>query len=90
MNFEAYKKQAFKDDPELKSAYDALEPEYQIMKATFEARQKSNLSQKELAQKMGTSQANISKLENGELNPSIGFLDRLAKACDMHLVVGIE
>ncbi|MDR3037002.1 MAG: helix-turn-helix transcriptional regulator, partial [Coriobacteriales bacterium] len=55
-----------------------------------EARQKSNLSQKELAQKMGTSQANISKLENGELNPSIGFLDRLAKACDMRLVVGIE
>jgi predicted transcriptional regulator len=90
MNYEDFKKQAFEESPELKREYDELEPEYQVMKAALEARLKNNLTQKQLALKMGTSQANISKLENGELNPSVAFLKRLAKSCDMRLTIDLK
>ena len=72
-------------DADFKAEYDALEPEYQLMVAALEARKRQNLTQSQLARLVGTSQANISKLENGELNPSISFLKRFAKACDMKL-----
>ena len=77
-------------DPAFKTEYDAFEPEYQLMLAAIEAREKKNLTQTELAKLMGTSQANISKLENGELNPSIAFLKRFAEACDMKLTVRFQ
>jgi len=65
--------------------YDLLEPEQQLTLAARNIRKSQNLTQAELAQCMGTSQANISKLENGKLNPSVAFLKRLATACDVKL-----
>lgn len=44
------------------------------------ARTEAGLSQKALAEKMGVSQQTIAKYENGERNPKIGTLDRIAKA----------
>jgi len=67
--------------------YDLLEPEQQLIVASIGARKAQNLTQAELARLMGTSQANISKLENGKLNPSVAFLERLATACDVKLNV---
>ncbi len=87
MNHEEYKKRAFAKNPALKMEYEALEPEYQLMKAAIEARAKCNLTQKELAEKVGTSQANISKLERGELNPSLLFLKKYASACNKKLCI---
>jgi ribosome-binding protein aMBF1 (putative translation factor) len=90
MTHETYKKRSFAANETLKAEYDALEPEYQVMKATIDARLKRNLTQQELARRIGTSQANISKLERGELNPSIAFLKKLAKACDMRLTIAVH
>ncbi|MDR2638492.1 MAG: helix-turn-helix transcriptional regulator [Helicobacteraceae bacterium] len=90
MTHNEYKKRAFAANDALKTEYDALEPEYQVMKAAIDARLKRNLTQQELAKRIGTSQANISKLERGELNPSIAFLKRLAKACDMRLTIAVR
>ena len=67
--------------------YDLLEAEQQLIKALLRIRKSQNLTQTELASLMGTSQANISKLENGKLNPSVAFLKRLASACDVKLSV---
>ncbi len=46
-----------------------------------------NISQRELADRMGTKQANISRLENGNANPSLDFLKRLAKALGKKLEI---
>ncbi len=72
-------------NPELKAEYDALEPEFEIIRAMIDARRKTGLTQKELSERAGIAQSDISKLENGNANPSINTLKRLAKAMDMSL-----
>lgn len=47
-------------------------------------------SQAELAEHAGTKQANISRLESGLSNPSINFLQKVAKALDTNISVKFE
>ncbi len=49
-------------DPAFKKAYDALEPEYAIIRAILDGRIKKKMSQKQLAKKVGTKQSAISRL----------------------------
>ena len=74
-------------DPEFKTVWDALEPEYQIMKAIIEGRAEQNLTQKQLAEVTGIALADISRLENGTGNPSLRTLKRLAEGLGMRLKV---
>lgn len=67
-------------NPEVKEEYYALEPIYEIRKQLIELRIQQGLSQKDLAEKVGTKQSAISRLENGSYNPSIEFLSKLAHA----------
>ncbi len=67
-------------DEELKAEYDALEPEFAIVQAIIDARKESGLTQKELSVKTGIAQGDISKLENGNANPSLKTLHRLDEA----------
>ena len=66
------------NDPEFKAEYDALEPEFAIIQAMIDARKECGLTQKELSAKTGIAQADISKLEKGNANPSLRTLKRLA------------
>lgn len=86
LDFKVWLKDSIKN-PEFKDAYDRQEPEFAIIRAIIEARITSGLSQKELAGKMGTKQSVISRLESGNANPSIKFLQKIAVALDAHLVV---
>lgn len=70
-------------DPEVKKEYEALEPEFDIIQAIIDARKSRNITQKELAERTGINQADISKLENGNGNPTLGLLKRLADGMDM-------
>ena len=74
-------------DEQLKKEYDSLQPEFDIIRAIVDARVSQNLTQKELAERTGIHQADISKLENGTRNPSIKLLKRLAEGMDMILKV---
>ena len=65
-------------DPEIKKEWDALQPEMAIIQAIIDARRSSGLTQKELSQRTGIAQGDISKLEKGNANPSIRTLQRLA------------
>jgi transcriptional regulator, XRE family len=47
------------------------------------------LTQKELAEKIGTRQSNISRLESGEYNPSLEFLKKVAKGLNKELIVSL-
>lgn len=71
--------------PAFKAEYDALEPEFAIIQAMIDARKASGLTQKELAERTGIAQGDISKLENGSANPSIRTLQRLAAGMGMKL-----
>ncbi len=61
--------------------------ELDVIKAIADARTFRSLTQKELAEKTGINQADISKLENGSRNPSIAILKRLARGMDMNLKI---
>ncbi len=77
-------------DPEVKRAYDALEPEFALIRSVIEKRLAKKMSQKDLADKMGTKQSAISRLESGTANPSMKFLQKVATALDARLTVAIQ
>ncbi len=54
------------------------------------ARETVGITQKELAEKTGIYQADISKIERGLANPSVSTLRRLADGLNMNLVIGFE
>lgn len=74
-------------DSEFKAEFDALEPEFAIIQTMIDARKLRVITQKELSEKTGIAQGDISKLENGNGNPSIRTLQRLAAAMDMSLKI---
>ncbi len=85
-NFNDYLNQQL-ENPEFKTEYESLEPEFAIMQAIIDARKTKGLTQKELSERTGITQGDISKLENGSGNPSVKTLQRLAKAMDMSLKI---
>jgi len=74
-------------NPEFAREYEAIQPEMDVIRAIVEARTSKNLTQKQLAERTGINQADISKLENGTRNPSVNLLKRLAEGMDMVLKI---
>jgi len=77
-------------DPEFKAEYEALEPEFAIVQAIIDARKMSGFTQKQLSERTGIAQGDISKIEKGEANPSLKTLKRLASGMDMKLHLQFE
>jgi ribosome-binding protein aMBF1 (putative translation factor) len=77
--FEVFKARMLAD-PEVKREYDALEAEFAISSELIRARLRAGLSQAELAERMGTSQSAIARLESGRTLPSAKTLIRFAEA----------
>ncbi len=67
-------------NPKVKAEYDALAPEFEIAAELVKARLRAGLSQADLAERMGTSQSTIARLESGQTLPSTKTLVRFAKA----------
>lgn len=74
-------------DPDVRKEYDALEPEFQLVRELIRARREAGLTQKELAEKTGIQQANLSRIENGNGNPSVMTLNRIAQGLGKKLVI---
>ena len=72
---------------EFKEEWDKLETEYNMMQAMIDARKKCNITQKELAEKTGITQADISRIETGNGNPTLSVLKRIAGGMDMILKI---
>jgi len=68
------------ENPEFKKKWDNLELRYMVIKQLIKLRNAYNLSQTELAKKIGTTQAVISRIENGTTNIGIDFLEKIARA----------
>jgi predicted transcriptional regulator len=65
---------------EFKKEWDNLELRYNIIKQLIKLRNAYNLTQTQLAKKIGTTQAVISRIENGTVNIGIDFLEKVARA----------
>jgi ribosome-binding protein aMBF1 (putative translation factor) len=77
-------------DPEVKKEYDRLAPEYAVISQLIEIRAKKGLTQKALAKKLGTKQSAIARLESGNGNPTLLFLQKTAKALGRKLTISFE
>lgn len=74
-------------DEEFRKEYEAIQPEMDVIRAIVDARTSQNMTQKELAERTGINQADISKLENGTRNHSVNLLKRLAEGMGMTLKI---
>lgn len=77
-------------DPEFKREWENSEVEYQLGCKLIEARLKRKMSQRDLAKKVGTSQAAISRIEGMNANPSLSLLKRIARALNTKLQISLK
>ena len=76
--------------PEIQAEYDALADEFAIARELISARARAGLSQAEVAQRMGTTQSVVARLESGRRPPSLRTVQRYAQAVGARAVVRIE
>jgi len=86
MKLEEYRRQLMQD-PEVAAAQARLRPKLDLARQVLDLRLKRGWTQQELAERAGTKQANISRLENARLNPSVDMLQRVANAFGVELAV---
>lgn len=84
ITYKEYKNKCL-EDSNFKKEYDDLETEYDIINAMIKARKEKGLTQKQLSELTGISQADISRIENGTRNPSLEMIKRLATGMGMRL-----
>lgn len=77
-------------EPGFRKGYDALAEEFALASMLIEARVKAKLSQAEIAERMGTSQSTIARLESGTAKPSLSTLERFARATGTRVRVSLE
>lgn len=80
-------KNIINSDDEVVEALKENELEYQVIRELIAARLEKNITQKQLADIIGTKQSNISRLESGNYNPSLEFLSKMAKALDKRIEI---
>ena len=86
MNYTELKKQLL-SDPKVKAEYDALEPEYQFIRDMLACREELSLSQQGLADLTGIDRSDISRIENGNANPSLKTMKRIASGLGKRLEI---
>lgn len=84
--FDQYLKEQLKD-PKFRKEWERTEAAYQVTRELIRARIEGKLSQRELAKKVKTTQAVLSRIENMTVSPSIGLLQRIAQALGKNLEV---
>jgi len=80
----------WKKDPKYNAAYAALEGEFALASSLIKARSEADMTQEQVAQAMGTTQAVVARLESGKVLPSTRTLERFAKATHSRLRITFE
>ncbi|SFU71701.1 helix-turn-helix domain-containing protein [Xenorhabdus koppenhoeferi] len=70
---------------DVKQAYDELNDEFELINTLLSMRTEAKLTQQQVADRMGTKESNISRLEKGKSNPTLSTLVNYAKACGFQL-----
>lgn len=77
-------------DPEFRKEYEAARPEYELTRSLIAARIAAGMTQKDLAEKSGIRQSNISRIENGNCMPTLPTLMVLAQALGKKLSITLQ
>jgi len=80
-------KKIINSNPEVLKELENNTLEYEIIREIINVRKNNNLTQQKLAEIIGTKQSNISRLESGEYNPTVNFLEKVAKAVGKKLEI---
>lgn len=83
-------KSALLADADTRTAYDALADEFGMARELIAARTRAGLTQAEVAERMGTTQSVIARLEGGKRQPSMRTVQRYATAIGCRAVVRLE
>ncbi|MYD77325.1 MAG: helix-turn-helix transcriptional regulator [Gammaproteobacteria bacterium] len=83
-------KAEFLQDPDNRAAYEALGPGFDLTRQLIAARTAAGLSQAEVAERMGTSQSEISRIEGARRNVGIAELERYAQAVGARLDIRFD
>lgn len=87
--FEDFKKELLQDD-EVRIEYEKLRPRYEVISQIIDARKEQNMTQAELAKRVGTQKSNISRLESGNYNPSLDFLIKVARSLGKNIKIKLQ
>lgn len=87
ISFTSWKKNFLRQNPKVNSEYQKLAPEMALVKSMIAARIKQRLTQAQLADRIGTKQSVISRVESGRANPSLQFLKKVAAGLECRLEV---
>ena len=78
-------------DPAFKKAWHDLDSEFELLESLLKAREKAGLTQEELAEKIGTKQPALSRLERGGFKKaSVETLRKIADVLDARLVIKLQ
>ena len=83
-------KEEFMQDEEFQKEYEKLRPRYEVISKLIELRKEQNITQAELARRVGTQKSNISRLESGNYNPSLDFLIKVVHSLGKELEIQIR
>ncbi len=89
ISFEEMKADMLKDE-EFRIEYEKLRPRYEAIEQIISARKEQNITQAELAKRVGTQKSNISRLESGNYNPSLDFLAKIAESLGKKISVTLN
>lgn len=89
ISFEEMKSDMLKNE-EFKIEYEKLKPRYEAIEQIIRARKEQNITQAELAKRVGTQRSNISRLESGNYNPSLDFLAKIAESLGKKISVTLN
>lgn len=79
VSYAAMKRAALRDAG-FRKEYEAIQPEFDVVRAVLDARLKKGLTQTEIARRAGTTQSAIARFEAGRTNPTLDFASRVARA----------
>lgn len=89
LKFDDFLKEQLKD-PAVKKAYDDLEFEDRIIRAMIDKRIKEKLTQKQLAERLGTTQSALARFESGRVSPRLDFIKKITQALGLELTVSAK
>lgn len=78
------------EDASTRAEYERLRPRYEVLSLLLMARKEQNITQEELAHRIGTQKSNISRFENGSCNPSLDFLTKVAHGLGKELHIELR
>ncbi len=88
-DFQKLKKELLKEKQVAKE-YERLAPRYRVVSEIIAARLKKGITQEQLANKIGTKQSAIARLESGNVNPSLALLEKIASVMGYELKVQLQ